>query len=173
MIRGDATIDATAGYAVRHAPVSHAILGRTRLTAGYRISSGVNFHEKALAAAIRSGINLIDTSANYADGGSETLVGQVLENLTAGGQVKREEIIVISKVGYLQGQNFAVSKERKDKGQPFQDLVEYGEGLEHCIHPELKKGASAFMVSAPTPFPQPPVILNLPAWKPPGGSPRL
>jgi aryl-alcohol dehydrogenase-like predicted oxidoreductase len=143
MIRGDATIDATAGYAVRHAPVSHAILGRTRLTAsqagfgGYRISSGVNFHEKALAAAIRSGINLIDTSANYADGGSETLVGQVLENLTAGGQVKREEIIVISKVGYLQGQNFAVSKERKDKGQPFQDLVEYGEGLEHCIHPEF------------------------------------
>jgi len=143
MIRGDATIGATAGYASRHAPVSYSILGRTGLTAsqagfgGYRISSGVNHHEKALLAGLRSGINLVDTSANYADGGSEILVGQALENLMAGGQVQREEIIVVSKVGYLQGQNYALSQKRKEKGRPFRDLVEYGEDLEHCIHPEF------------------------------------
>ena len=143
MIKGHATIDATADHAGRSAAVAIIPLGRTGLTAsqagfgGYRISSGIIHHERALSTAIRSGINLIDTSANYADGGSETLLGQVLENLTAGGQVKRDQIIVISKVGYLQGQNFALSRERRQQGRPFQDLVEYDEGLEHCIHPEF------------------------------------
>ena len=143
MIKGHATIDATTASADRHAPVSYDFLGNTGLMAsqagfgGYRISSGVSHHEKALRAAIGSGINLIDTSANYADGGSETLVGQVLENLTDMGEVQRDQIIVISKVGYLQGQNFTLSQQRKSDGQPFPDLVEYGEGLEHCIHPEF------------------------------------
>lgn len=143
MIKGYATSDATADYAARHSPIPFVPLGRTELTVsqagfgGYRISSGVGHHEKALSAALRSGINLIDTSANYADGGSETLVGQVLNNLAAGSQVQREQIIVVSKVGYLQGQNFALSQERKGQGRSFKDLVEYGEGLEHCIHPEF------------------------------------
>jgi aryl-alcohol dehydrogenase-like predicted oxidoreductase len=143
MIKGYATIDATAAYADRYAPVSYGFLGNTGLKAsqagfgGYRISSGVSHHEQALRAAIGSGINLIDTSANYADGGSETLVGQVLEDLTDKGEVQRHQIIVISKVGYLQGENFTLSQQRKSEGRPFGDLVEYGEGLEHCIHPEF------------------------------------
>ena len=97
----------------------------------------MNQHGKALRAAICSGINVIDTSANYADGGSETLVGQVLEDLTASGEVARQQVIVISKVGYLQGENFALSQQRQSEGRPFQDLVEYDQGLEHCIHPEF------------------------------------
>ena len=143
MIKGYATIDATADCVARFAPVSFAPLGHTGLMAsqagfgGYRISSGVSLHEKALRTAICSGINLIDTSANYADGGSETLVGQVLEDLTARGEVQRQQVIVISKVGYLQGENFALSQQRKSEGRAFKDLVEYGEGLEHCIHPEF------------------------------------
>ena len=40
-------------------------------------------------------------------------------------------------VGYLQGRNYALSRDRKQQGRPFPDLVEYGEGLEHCIHPEF------------------------------------
>lgn len=143
MIKGHATIEGTTDYAARHAPISYRTLGRTGLKAsqagfgGYRISSGMNQHEEALTAALRSGINLIDSSANYADGGSETLVGQVLENLTAGGDVQRRQVIMISKVGYLQGENLALSQQRKSEGRPFQELVAYGEGLEHCIHPEF------------------------------------
>jgi aryl-alcohol dehydrogenase-like predicted oxidoreductase len=143
MIKGYATVDATADCAARNAPVAYGHLGRTGLKVsqagfgGYRVSSGVNPHAKALGTAVRAGINLIDTSANYADGGSESLVGQVLEDLTAGGEVTRRQIAVISKVGYLQGENFALSQERKNDGRPFKDLVEYGQGLEHCIHPEF------------------------------------
>lgn len=143
MIKGHATIDATSEHAERHAPVSYGVLGRTGLKAsragfgGYRISSGVGHHEQALKAALRSGINLIDTSANYADGGSERLVGAVLQDLTADGEVQRQQVIVVSKVGYLQGANYALSQQRKGEGRPFQDLVDYGEGLEHCVHPEF------------------------------------
>ena len=143
MIEGHATKEATAEYAALNAPVTYVSLGRTGLKVsqagfgGYRISSGVNHHDKALRAALRSGINLIDTSANYADGGSETLVGQVLADLTAGGEVKRGQVTVISKVGYLQGANFTLNQQRKSEGRAFQDLVEYGEDLEHCIHPEF------------------------------------
>jgi len=143
MIKGYATIDGTADYATRHAPVSYVPLGSTGLMAsqagfgGYRITSGMNQHAEALTAAIRSGINLIDTSANYADGGSETLVGQVLEDLTARGDVQRRQLIVISKVGYLQGKNLTLSRQRKIEGRSFQELVEYDKNLEHCIHPEF------------------------------------
>ena len=143
MIKGYATIDATGEWASQNEPLSYVLLNHTGLMVsqagfgGYRVSSGVAHHEKALGSAIRSGINLIDTSANYADGGSETLVGKVLDELTSAGQVTREQIIVISKVGYLQGENFALSQQRRNEGRPFQELVEYGQGLEHCIHPEF------------------------------------
>jgi aryl-alcohol dehydrogenase-like predicted oxidoreductase len=103
----------------------------------YRVSAGVAHHEKALRKALSEGINLIDTSSNYADGGSETLVGQVLEKLIDAGDLARNEVVVVSKVGYLQGQNYALSRERKQQGHPFAELVEYGEGLEHCIHPDF------------------------------------
>jgi aryl-alcohol dehydrogenase-like predicted oxidoreductase len=103
----------------------------------YRVSVGVAHHEKALRLALHGGVNLIDTSTNYADGGSESLVGQVLENMVDTGGLKRDEVVVVSKVGYLQGHNLALSRERKQQGHPFPELVEYAEGLEHCIHPEF------------------------------------
>jgi len=141
MIKGYATTRGTSTYAARHAQTAFGALGRTGLTAcragfgGYRVSTGAAHHEAALRTALGSGINLIDTSANYADGGSESLVGEVLTDMTARGEVEREKVIVVSKVGYLQGENFALSRRRKEEGRPFPDLVEYGQGLEHCIHP--------------------------------------
>ena len=129
MITGHATAEATAVFADRNStPTGFCCLGRTGLKAsragfeGYRIGAGVIRHQEALTAALRSGINLIDTSANYADGGSESLVGQVLQDLTAAGEVDRQQAIIISKVGYLQGENFALSQHRKSEGRPFQDL---------------------------------------------------
>jgi aryl-alcohol dehydrogenase-like predicted oxidoreductase len=50
--------------------------------------------------ALLGGVNLIDTSTNYADGSSETYIGNVLA------RHRREELIVISKVGHVQGHQF-------------------------------------------------------------------
>jgi aryl-alcohol dehydrogenase-like predicted oxidoreductase len=142
VIHGYATQEATEAHMQQY-PVADRRLGLTQLTVSqagfgcYRVSAGVAHHEKALRRALREGINLIDTSTNYADGGSESLVGQVLENLVDKGELARDEVVIVSKVGYLQGQNLVLSRERKQQGSPFPELVAYADGLEHCIHPEF------------------------------------
>ncbi len=143
MIEGFATADATGVYAKRFNTIQYATLGRTGLHCsqagfgGYRIADGVEPHRQALHLALEGGINLIDTSANYADGESETLVGKVLTDAIRSGTLHRQEIIVVTKAGYLQGQNYALSQARKSQGRPFPDLVPYADGLAHCIHPEF------------------------------------
>lgn len=141
MIHGCASAAGTREWLGFHDSLACAPLGRTQLMVsragfgGYRITTGVGEHARALRHALASGINLIDTSANYADGGSEELVGQVLAHMIESGELRREAVVVVSKAGYLQGQNYVLSQERKHRGEPFPDLVPYGEGLEHCIHP--------------------------------------
>lgn len=143
MLKGSATLQGTMHYARRHAELSYQSLphnGYRISDAGfgcYRVDVSVLEHQQALEKALVSGINVIDTSANYADGGSEMLVGKVLHNLVEEGQLQREEVVVVSKVGYLQGKNYQLSQERKEEGHPFTDLVLYDEGLEHCIHPDF------------------------------------
>lgn len=115
-------------------------LGRTGLRVspvgfgGYRVRDDSPLHRRALADALRGGVNLIDTSTNYGDGRSETLVGLVLQNLVQQGELRREHVVVVSKAGYLQGQNLARARARQ---APFPEVVELGPDLAHCIHPEF------------------------------------
>ncbi|MCB0036144.1 MAG: aldo/keto reductase [Anaerolineales bacterium] len=138
-----ATVTGTAAYKQSHPQLNYRQFGRTDLQVsqagfgGYRIDVGAENHRAALRHALTNGINLIDTSSNYADGGSEKLIGAVLAELFAAGQLERSQVVVVSKVGYLQGQNYALSQQRKAAERPFPDLVEYSNGLEHCIHPEF------------------------------------
>jgi len=143
MLPGLATRTGTLAYAKRHPGLSYHSMGKTGFFSseagfgGYRIYDQVPKHYGALVKALSSGINLIDTSANYTDGGSERLIGKVLQDLVAKGEILREEIIVVSKGGYLQGENYQLSQQRKTDGNPFCELVQYDDGLEHCIHPEF------------------------------------
>lgn len=143
MISGAATAEGTTSLARRHATLQYNLLGKTGWTVSpagfgcYRVAAGFDPHFDAMVHALENGINLIDTSTNYTDGASEQLVGQVLENVISRGRMARDQVVVVSKVGYLQGQNYALSQERKHQGRPFPELVLYGKGLEHCIHPEF------------------------------------
>jgi aryl-alcohol dehydrogenase-like predicted oxidoreductase len=143
MISGGATARDTTQFAQKHAAMTFHPFGRTQWLVsqagfgGYRVSAGIKEHYQAMVQAIDNGVNLIDTSTNYADGGSEQLVGQVLDDMISNRHVKRGSLVVVSKVGYLQGRNFVLSQERKQQGRPFPDLVPYADGLEHCIHPEF------------------------------------
>ncbi|PYU90330.1 MAG: hypothetical protein DMG08_18270 [Acidobacteria bacterium] len=92
----------------------------------YRINHGNEQHEAALRSYLDRGGNLIDTSANYTDGLSETLAGYVLKDYP------RERTIVVTKGGYIQGQNMALAQKHD-----FPEVVRYQEGLWHCIHPEF------------------------------------
>lgn len=141
MNSGKATAKGTEQYSRLHPDLSYRFFGNTGLRVseagfgGYRIDISVPEHQKALEYAIETGINLIDTSANYADGGSERLIGKVLSQLIESGRLSRDQLVLVSKGGYIQGENLRLSRERKRSGSPFPDLVVFNESLEHCIHP--------------------------------------
>lgn len=143
---GHATPEATRALAQRFAaalPHGHAPLGTTGLIASrvgfgcYRVDDTTPDHPEALHAALAAGCNLIDTSTNYTDGASERLVGRVLADAIAAGRAQREAIVVVSKIGYVQGGNMSLAQERERAGRPFPDMVRYMDGCWHCIHPEF------------------------------------
>jgi aryl-alcohol dehydrogenase-like predicted oxidoreductase len=139
---GAASVEGTRRYAQRAIdegiPASaYRGLGRTGLVnsslgfGSYRIDDRTPEHASALDKALRSGVNLIDTSTNYTDGSSESCIGNVLA------RQQREELIVVSKVGYVQEQALATARAREQRGSAFPEMVKYTEGCWHCIHPEF------------------------------------
>lgn len=151
-LQGSATSQGTAAYVSKLLSSSHQSrpnekgytqLGTTGLTTSrigfgcYRVALGHEEHEQALQKALREGCNVIDTSTNYGDGESEQLVGSVLSDLIKNNEITREEVLVVSKIGYVQGQNLKKAESREHSGAPYPDMVKYGEGIWHCIHPEF------------------------------------
>lgn len=147
LLEGSATPGGTASYAGRFSSsigaVGYTSLGSTGLTVsrlgfgGYRVDDETLDHRQALEHALLNGVNLIDTSTNYTDGGSERLVGAVLRESVTRGTLRREEVVVVSKIGYVQGINLALAREREVSGQPFPEMVKYMEECWHCVHPEF------------------------------------
>lgn len=110
----------------------------------YRIDDRVHTHKEALKFALQSGVNLIDTSSNYTDGQSEKCVGQVLGELFANKTLKREDVCVVTKAGYLQGQNLSVALQKEKAGSPYTDVVKVGRDLWHCISPDFLNDQISF-----------------------------
>ena len=63
----------------------------------YRISNKIEQHYTSLRKALSEGINLIDTSANYADGESEILIGRVLKDMINENIISRKDITLVTK----------------------------------------------------------------------------
>jgi aryl-alcohol dehydrogenase-like predicted oxidoreductase len=55
----------------------------------------------AITAAVRSGINVLDTAINYRHQRSERNIGAALEQLVRAGECRRDEVLVCTKAGYL------------------------------------------------------------------------
>jgi aryl-alcohol dehydrogenase-like predicted oxidoreductase len=110
VISGRATTEGTADFAARF----------KRLTGNYRpaldlaISSiGVGTYlgehdartdaaySESIRLALSLGINLIDTAVNYRLQRSERVIGAVLRELIGGGTLRREEVIIATKGGYV------------------------------------------------------------------------
>ncbi|MBX9703986.1 MAG: aldo/keto reductase [Silvanigrellaceae bacterium] len=107
----------------------------------YRIglSQGLGYPEceNALQLALKKSLNLIDTSTNYGDGQSEILIGKCLAHSISQGVCTRENIVVVSKAGYLQGSNLELARVKEMHGEPFEDVVKFGADVWYCIHPSF------------------------------------
>lgn len=99
----------------------------------YRVSVRSEEHRNALIAALKLKCPLIDTSANYTNGESEELIGEVLHDYP------EFRPIIVTKAGYIQGKNLEIITELNSQGLALEDLVDLGEGLKHSIHPDFLK----------------------------------
>lgn len=82
-------------------------------------------YTSSIRAALRQGINVIDTSLNYRHQQSERAIGRALESLLQSGEITRGQIVLCSKAGYLVPQ--AIPTESLLPG----DVV----GKTHCLAP--------------------------------------
>jgi aryl-alcohol dehydrogenase-like predicted oxidoreductase len=142
--KGKATIKETALRAEKKEKELHFTeLGKTGFKVSqagfgcYRVTEKNKEHYNSLEKALKEGINLIDTSTNYMWGESEVIVGNVVRDLIEDGIIKRNEIVIVSKIGYVQGPAMEVSKKRMNEGNPFPDMVYYDDNCWHCIDPEF------------------------------------
>jgi aryl-alcohol dehydrogenase-like predicted oxidoreductase/catechol 2,3-dioxygenase-like lactoylglutathione lyase family enzyme len=110
MLKNWATAEATASFAGRFSDLP----GNFRETLGLAISSiGIgtylgesdaatdDAYENALRTALLGGINLVDTAVNYRFQRSERVIGKVITELVGAGKIRREEIVVATKGGYI------------------------------------------------------------------------
>lgn len=110
MLKSRATSDGTVAYASRFPQLP----GNYRPLQGWSASSlGIGTYlgetdaptdrnyAEAIGAALRGGINLIDTAVNYRLQRSERVIRAVLGELVSTGKIAREEVIVATKGGYI------------------------------------------------------------------------
>jgi aryl-alcohol dehydrogenase-like predicted oxidoreductase len=112
-------------------------LGFGTYRVGFSPQLGAPEGEKALLEALKRGVNLIDTSSNYGNGQSELLIGKVLRECFDSGTLKRENVVVVTKAGYIQGNNKELVDARVRSGAPFPEVEEFTADLSYCIHPSF------------------------------------
>lgn len=63
-------------------------------------SCDAQYHASA-TAALRGGVNLLDTAINYRNMRSERAIGRAVRDLVAAGEMARDEVVVMTKAGYV------------------------------------------------------------------------
>ena len=107
-IPGHATTEGTARYAAAHPGPRRSAQGLTLPTLGMGSYLGETTPEaradyrQAALEALRNGVNLLDTAANYRDQASERDLGAALRAFVEEGG-RRDEVVVASKAGFLHG----------------------------------------------------------------------
>jgi aryl-alcohol dehydrogenase-like predicted oxidoreductase len=111
MIAGSATPEATATYCRR---ISHVVPEHFKLLEECALSSiGIGtylgqedpvtdkLYRNAVIRAVELGVNLIDSAINYRHQRGERAVGEALAQLIGSGQLRREELVVATKGGFI------------------------------------------------------------------------
>ncbi|MFQ5965723.1 MAG: aldo/keto reductase, partial [Candidatus Scalinduaceae bacterium] len=111
MIKGHATCEGTIKFASKNREAGR---NHFRTFNGLKLSSiGMGTYlgnlndttdilvTKAVKKSVLSGINVIDTAINYRSQKAERSVGKAISELLEEGNVKREEIFISTKNGYL------------------------------------------------------------------------
>jgi aryl-alcohol dehydrogenase-like predicted oxidoreductase len=113
MLAGHATSDGTSRYVERFAdrvPVEHfrELAGGVRVATiglgtylGREDQATDTLYQKAIARCLQRGINVLDTAVNYRHQRSERAIGAVLAAAVGGGELRRDEVVVATKGGFI------------------------------------------------------------------------
>lgn len=129
MIAGSASPEATAAFAARFVKDEGVASGHYRTARGLTFASiglgtylgdsdtarDTSYHD-AIVEYVRNGGNVLDTAINYRSQRSERAVGAALATLTGSGALRRESLVVCTKVGYVapDGRPFRTAREAED-----------------------------------------------------------
>lgn len=83
----------------------------------------------AMELALTVGCNFVDLAPNYTDGVAERVAGEVLKELMGSKKVRRDELVIATKVGNVLGQQL-----QHAEGVP--NMAKINDNLMHCISPE-------------------------------------
>jgi aryl-alcohol dehydrogenase-like predicted oxidoreductase len=96
-------------------------------------------YTESIVTAVRSGINVLDTAINYRHQRSERNIGAALRRLDDAGEIRRNEVLVCTKAGYL---SFDGEMPADQRGYFMREYVEPGildpaqiAGGMHCMAP--------------------------------------
>lgn len=95
----------------------------------YRMSINNESHLTSLKYAVENGVNLIDTASNYINGDSERLIGDYIQ------KKGREKIFVISKAGYIHGNDLKTFSAYLDK----KSCIKVQQGFYHTFEKSFLK----------------------------------
>jgi len=84
----------------------------------YRVGLDDEAHARALELALKQGVNVIDTSPSFALGDAQRLIGDVTRRLIATGDVHRQGLFFINKLGLAVGQDAELLEARRLSGAP-------------------------------------------------------
>ena len=148
MLKNWATAEATASFAGRFPELPanfREILGLAVSSIGIGTYLGESddatdsAYAEALRTALLGGVNLIDTAVNYRFQRSERVVGKVIAELAGAGKIRREEIVVATKGGYItfDGEMPANPREWFEKNYVQTGIVDAEDLVEgsHCMTP--------------------------------------
>src|SRR5262245_3969081 len=113
MMSGRATDEGTQRYAGRLAPAMPAVNFRSFAGVGRLSSVGIGTYlgrdddvtdqsyRRSVARAVERGLNVVDTAVNYRNQRSERAIGAALADLVGRGVVRRDEMVIATKGGYI------------------------------------------------------------------------
>ncbi|OZJ06609.1 hypothetical protein BZG36_00448 [Bifiguratus adelaidae] len=136
-LEGRATKEATAKFHEGAEGLPTAVIPKLGLTVsrigvgGYRLNEASSDHFAAVSMALQKKVNVIDTSAHFEQGASERVIGSAIRSELENTTLKREDIVLISKAGYL------TQTERRRLGLTDLEHVRINDDSAHSINPKF------------------------------------
>ncbi|MCB0379124.1 MAG: aldo/keto reductase, partial [Bdellovibrionales bacterium] len=118
-------------------------LGRTNIMVSpicfgsLRLTPQNGIYKETLYNALKGGIHLIDTSGAYGNGASEILIGEVMREFIFDFPQHKDDIVLCTKIGMVQGATLQELNSRKVAGQHVPGLYEITDRLGYCLTPEF------------------------------------